>query len=154
INAMVFNLEVLKETIAAGKGAEPAGRERQLRYVNVLREELHRLHQGLESYIAQISPRDDRDETLDLREPVGDLAGLLTGPARKQQARVVAELPEGPVKVTGNRHLIRQALLHLAVAALGGVPRDGALEIRLESRDGSARVHIAGGGANGAPAQV
>src|SRR5687768_16701404 len=33
INAMVFNVEILKETIASGNGAEPGGRERQLRYV-------------------------------------------------------------------------------------------------------------------------
>jgi signal transduction histidine kinase len=146
INAMVFNIEVLKETIAAGKGAEPAGRERQLRYVNVLREELHRLHQGLESYLAQISPRGDRDETFDLREPVGELAGLLVGPARKQQARVAPHLPESPVRVTGNRHQIRQALLHVAVAALGSVARDGALEIRLEQGGGKARLTFEGSG--------
>jgi len=146
INAMVFNIEVLKETIAAGKGAEPTGRERQLRYINVLREELHRLHQGLESYIAQISPRGDRDETFDLREPVGELAALLVGPARKQQARVAPQMPESPVRVTGNRHQIRQALLHVAVAALGGVARDGALEIGLESRGGKALVRFASSG--------
>jgi signal transduction histidine kinase len=151
INAMVFNIEVLKETIAAGKGAEPTSRERQLRYINVLREELHRLHQGLESYIAQISPRGDRDETFDLREPVGELAALLVGPARKQQARVVPQMPESPVRVTGNRHQIRQALLHVAVAALGGVARDGALEIRLESRGGKARVRFASSGPAAAP---
>ncbi|HEX3532468.1 MAG TPA: histidine kinase dimerization/phospho-acceptor domain-containing protein [Thermoanaerobaculia bacterium] len=152
INAMVFNIEVLKETIAAGKGAEPTGRERQLRYINVLREELHRLHQGLEAYIAQISPRGDRDETFDLREPVGELAALLVGPARKQQARIVPQVPESPVRVTGNRHLIRQALLHVAVAALGGVARDGALEIGLESRGGKARVRFASSGPATAPA--
>jgi C4-dicarboxylate-specific signal transduction histidine kinase len=143
---MVFNIEVLKETIAAGKGADPAGRDRQLRYVNVLHDELHRLHQGLETYIAQISPRGDRDETFDLREPIGELAALLVGPARKQQARVVPEVPETPVTVTGNRYLIRQALLHLGVAALAGVPRDGVLEIRLERRDGKAQVRIGGNG--------
>lgn len=137
INAMVFNIEVLKETIAAGKGAEPAGREKQLRYVGVLRDELHRLHQGMETYIAQISPRGDRDETFDLREPLNELAVLLVGPARKGQAQVVSDLPEEAV-VTGNRHKIRQALLHVAVAALAGVPRDGALEIRLEHRNGHA----------------
>jgi signal transduction histidine kinase len=149
INAMVFNIEVLKETIAAGKGAEPVGRERQLRYVGVLRDELHRLHQGMETYIAQISPRGDRDETLDLREPVNELAALLVGPARKQQARVESAVPETGVPVAGNRFLIRQALLHVAVAALAGVPRDGALEIRLERRGEKAwlRIGAAGGGA-------
>jgi signal transduction histidine kinase len=148
INAMVFNIEVLKETIAAGKGAEPAGREKQLRYVNVLRDELHRLHQGMETYIAQISPRGDRDETFDLRELLTELATLLVGPARKGQARVVCELPPAPVTVTGNRYRIRQALLHVAVAALAGVPRDSALEICLERRKGRAVVRLGAEGSS------
>jgi len=142
INAMVFNIEVLKETIAAAKVDDPSSRERQLRYVGVLREELHRLHQGIETYIAQISPRGDRDETFDLRELVGELAALLVGPARKQQARIAAAVPETPAATAGNRHLLRQALLHLAVSALAGVPRDGALEIRLERRDGRPWLRI------------
>jgi signal transduction histidine kinase len=132
INAMVFNIEVLKETVASGRGAEPPGRERQLRYVNVLKEELHRLHRGMETYIAQISPRGDRDETMDLREPLEELAALLVGPARKQQARVEAHMPSEPVSVHGNRYLLRQALLHLGLAALGTVPRDGTLEVGLD----------------------
>jgi len=142
VNAMVFNIEVLKETIAAGKGAEPAGRDKQLRYVGVLRDELHRLHQGMETYLAQISPRGDREETFDLRELLAELAALLVGPARKGQARVVSELPPDPVTVTGNRHRIRQALLPVAVAALAVVPRDGALEIRLERRRGRAVARL------------
>ena len=147
INAMVFNIEVLKETIAAARVDDPSFRDRQLRYVGVLREELHRLHQGIETYIAQISPRGDRDETFDLRELAGELAALLAGPARKQQARVAAALPETPVATAGNRYLLRQALLHLAVAALAGVPRDGALEIRLERRDGRAWIRLGATGA-------
>jgi signal transduction histidine kinase len=154
INAMVFNIEVLKETIAAGKGAEPAGREKQLRYVGVLRDELHRLHQGMETYIAQISPRGDRDETFDLRELLSELAELLVGPARKGQARVASDLPATAVTVSGNRYQIRQALLHVAVAALAGVPRDGALEIRLERRKGRAVVRLGTAEGSGRPAGV
>jgi len=146
INAMVFNIEVLKETIAAARVDDPSFRDRQLRYVGVLREELHRLHQGIETYIAQISPRGDRDETFDLRELTSELAALLVGPARKQQARVAAAVPETPVPVAGNRYLFRQALLHLAVAALAGVARDGTLEIRLERRDGGTRIRVGGAG--------
>jgi hypothetical protein len=144
INAMVFNIEVLKETIASGRGAEPPGRERQLRYVNVLKEELHRLHRGMENFISQISPRGDRDEILDLREPLEELAALLVGPARKQQVRVEANLPQEPVKVHGNRYLLRQALLHFGLAVLGTVPRDGALEVDLEAVDGRAQVRLHG----------
>jgi len=144
INAMVFNIEILKETIAAGKGAEPGGRERQLRYVNVLKEELNRLHKEMEIFIAHISPRGDRTENLDLRELFEELAVLLTGPARKQQVQVRRQLPEAPVPVDVNRYLLRQALLHLSLAALADVPKEGALELRLERRGERAWMRVAG----------
>ena len=156
INAMVFNIEILKETIASGKGAEPGGRERQLRYINVLKEELSRLHREMEIFIAHISPRGDRTETLDLRELLEELSVLLTGPARKQQVQVKLQLPETPVQVEVNRFLLRQALLHLAVAALAGVPKEGALEVRLERRGDRAWTYIAGNpaGATAPPADL
>lgn len=156
INAMVFNIEVLKETVASGRAAEAQGKERVLRYVNVLKEELHRLHHGMETFIAQISPRGDRDESLDLREPLEELAALLVGPARKQQVRVTTDLPTGKVMVFANRYLLRQAFLHVSLAALGTVPRDGILEIGLEAgpetgevgRGGRARIRIVGNAGN------
>jgi signal transduction histidine kinase len=144
INAMVFNVEILKETIAAGKGAEPAGRERQLRYVNVLKEELNRLHREMEIYIAHISPRGDRTEVLDLRELIEELVVLLTGPARKQQVQMHSELPDAAIFVEVNRYLFRQALLHLSLVALSGVPKEGTLELVLERRGDKAWLRIAG----------
>lgn len=144
INAMVFNIEILKETIASGKGAEPGGRERQLRYVNVLKEELNRLHREMEIFIAHISPRGDRTENLDLRELMEELSVLLTGPARKQQVQVRLQLSEAPVSVEVNRYLLRQTLLHLSLAALADVPKDGALELRLERRADRAWMRVAG----------
>lgn len=144
INAMVFNIEILKETIASGKGAEPGGRERQLRYVNVLKEELNRLHKEMEIFIAHISPRGDRTESLDLRELMEELSVLLTGPARKQQVQVRLQLPETPVTVEVNRYLLRQTLLHLSLASLADVPKEGALELRLERRGNRAWMRVAG----------
>jgi signal transduction histidine kinase len=135
INAMVFNLEILKETIAAGKGTAPGGQERQLRYVNVLKEELNRLHREMEIYLAHISPRGDRTEVLDLRELAEELAVLLAGPARKQQVRMHTGLPGTPVLVEVNRYVLRQALLHLSLAALTGMPKEGQLELHLERRE-------------------
>jgi signal transduction histidine kinase len=146
INAMVLNLEVLKETLNAGPAATllPGGhpgrdpRERQRRYVAVLREELTRLHQSLELFIAHVSPRGDRLDSLDLREPVRDLAALLLPPARKQQAHVELLLPDAPVPVLAQRHQLRQALLHVGLAALARVPSNGTLELRLERLPSSA----------------
>ena len=154
INAMVFNLEILKETIASGRAAEPGSRDKLLRYVSVLKEELTRLHRGLEIFLAHISPRGDRQETLDLRELTEELAALLVGPARKQQARVEAELPPEPVPVEGNRFLLRQALLHLSLAALAGVPKQGTLHLGLERQDGRARLRLHGVAGPESPAVV
>jgi signal transduction histidine kinase len=144
INAMVFNIEILKEMLASGRATDPANKDKLLRYVSVLKEELSRLHRGLETFLAYISPRGDRDETLDLRELAEELAALLVAPARKQQAQVKAELPEGAVPVDGNRYLLRQALLHVALAALTGVPKQGVLHLRLERLDGHARLRLFG----------
>jgi signal transduction histidine kinase len=144
INAMVFNIEILKEMLASGRATDPANKDKLLRYVNVLKEELSRLHRGMENFLAYISPRGDRDETLDLREMAEELAALLVAPARKQQAQVRSELPAEPVPVDANRYLLRQALLHLALAALTGVPRQGALHVLLERQDGRARLRLYG----------
>jgi signal transduction histidine kinase len=144
INAMVFNIEILKEMLASGRAADPANKEKLLRYVNVLKEELSRLHKGLETFLAYISPRGDRQETFDLRELAEELASLMVAPARKQQAQVKTEMPSGPLMVEGNRYLLRQALLHLSLAALAGVPRQGQLHVLLDRLDGRARLRVYG----------
>jgi signal transduction histidine kinase len=176
INAMVLNLEVLKETLAPPPGSLPgnpahpaagpphpvaspygphpgpaqrlgsAGRDphdRQQRYLAVLREELARLHQSLELFLAHVSPRGERQETLDWRGPAQDLAALLRPSARKQQAQIELLLPDAAVPIVVQRYLLRQALLHFGLAILGRVPRDGTLEIRLERLPARARLRIA-----------
>jgi Meckel syndrome type 1 protein len=176
INAMVLNLEVLKETLAPPPGSLPghpahpaaglaypasspygrppapaprpgsAGRdprERQQRYLAVLREELARLHQSLELFLAHVSPRGEKQETLDWRGPAQDLAALLRPPARKQQAQIELLLPDAAVPIVAQRYLLRQALLHFGLAILERVPRDGTLEIRLERLPARARLRIA-----------
>jgi signal transduction histidine kinase len=176
INAMVLNLEVLKETLAPppgslpGNPAHPAAapphpasspsgphpgpaqrpgsagrdpRDRQQRYLAVLREELARLHQSLELFLAHVSPRGERQETLDWRGPAQDLAALLRPPARKQQAQIELLLPDAAVPIVVQRYLLRQALLHFGLAILERVPRDGTLEIRLERLPARARLRIA-----------
>jgi signal transduction histidine kinase len=154
INAMVFNIEILKEMIASGRATDPNNRDKLLRYTTVLKEELSRLHRGLETFLAYISPRSDKYETLDLRELAEELAALLVAPARKQQVQVKAEVPELPAATEGNRFLLRQALLHLSLAALAGVPKQGSLHVQLETSDGRARLRVYGMAGADSPAQA
>jgi signal transduction histidine kinase len=154
INAMVFNIEILKEMLASGRAADPASRDKLMRYVGVLKDELSRLHRGLETFLAYISPRSDRQEILDLRELADELASLLVAPARKQQVQVKADLPEGAIPVDGNRYLLRQALLHVSLAALAGTPRQGTLRVSLERLDGRARLRVQGEAGPDSPAET
>jgi signal transduction histidine kinase len=144
INAMVFNIEILKETVTAAPALDATVRQRLLRYVGVLKEELARLHRGMEHLIAHISSRGDRPDTFDLRDAVEELAALLVPQARKVQVQVHSSLPEEPVAITANRYQLRQALLPVGLAALAGVARAGALEIDLAVEDGRAALVLSG----------
>lgn len=149
INAMVFNIEILKEMIASGRAADPNNREKLLKYTTVLKEELSRLHKGLEIFLGFISPRSDKTEALDVRELAEELAALLVAPARKQQVQVKAELPDQPLMAQGNRYLLRQALLHLSLSALAGVPKQGTFHVHLEPVGDRGRVLLRLHGAAG-----
>jgi nitrogen fixation/metabolism regulation signal transduction histidine kinase len=131
INAMVFNIEILKETVAAAKALELPARERQLRYVGVLKDELARLHGGLEHFLSHTTARGDRPDAFDLREAVTELVALLIPQARKSQVKIVPELPEQPVLVAVNRYQLRQAFLEIGLAALAGVARGESLTLHL-----------------------
>ncbi|HEV8578124.1 MAG TPA: histidine kinase dimerization/phospho-acceptor domain-containing protein [Thermoanaerobaculia bacterium] len=152
INAMVFNIEVLREMVSSGRAADPGSRDKLLRYADVLKEELQRLHRGLETFLAFISPRSDKFERLDLRELAEELAALLVAPARKQQVQVKPALPAEPLPAQGNRYLLRQALLHLALAALAETPRQGALHVDLERLGDRARLRVYGEADTSGPA--
>jgi C4-dicarboxylate-specific signal transduction histidine kinase len=140
INAMVLNLEVLKETLVKGGMASLPSLEqsRLQRYTNALREELGRLHHSLEIYIAHISPRSDRVESIDLRDLASELSALLTAPARKQQVEVRSSVPTTTVSLTANRYHLRQALLHCGLTLLARFHTAGQLEVTLAAQPGGA----------------
>jgi signal transduction histidine kinase len=160
INSMVLNLEVLKETLAAHAiaGPIPVGgrdpRERQQRYLHVLGEELARLHQSLELFLAHIAARGERAESFDLRDAARDLAAMLRPPARKSQLQIEVLVPDAPLPVQAHRFLVRQALLHLGLATLARLPREGTLEIRLHASGATACLRIGAAGQGGTPASL
>ncbi|HEX9670819.1 MAG TPA: histidine kinase dimerization/phospho-acceptor domain-containing protein [Thermoanaerobaculia bacterium] len=144
INSMVFNLEILKETITGSLASDPKARERQARYLRVLREELSRLHRGIEIWLAQTAERSPEPESVDLGELVGELAALLVAPARKRQVQVDFEGPDEPATILGVRHLLKQALLLVGLAALEGAAGGTTLTLRLTHGDGQLCVTIGG----------
>ena len=144
INAMVFNIEILKEMLASGRATDPANKDKLLRYVNVLKEELSRLHRGMENFLAYISPRGDRDETLDLRELAEELAALLVAPARKQQARVETELPASRCRWTATAICCGRRSSTSRSPPWPACPGRGRSTCSWSAQDGRARLRLYG----------
>lgn len=133
LNTMVINLELLKTTVRPDH-------PKQERYVRVLAEELTRLTRALLPFLEQLRPPRGRHGRVDLKELVGEVEELLTPQARKQRARLETWTGDQALVATGDRELLRLAILALAVNAFEAVDgREGTVEI-LAQRSGSRAV--------------
>lgn len=134
LNGMVLNLELLRESLA--DGAE-IGRDKQRRWVEVLERELSRLRRSLDTLLAQTAPASEEMESFDLRSTIEEIEDLLAPQARRQQVRLVSDLPAEPVRVTGHRDHLKQAMLNVAINGLEVLGEGGTLELALRG-DGAA----------------
>lgn len=132
LNAMVVNLELLSDAIAA----EPDGesKARRQRYVSVLKEEMDRLHRYLESFLDQTAPPHGERRRFDLAEHLRRMTRFIAPQARHQKAELAVDLPAEAVEVEGNPDHLRQAVLCLLVNALEAVEGrpEGRVELVLE----------------------
>jgi signal transduction histidine kinase len=139
LNGMVLNLELLRESLA--DGAE-IGRENQRRWVEVIERELSRLRRSLDTLLAQTAPASDELERFDLRSTVEEIEDLLAPQARRQQVRLVTDLPAEPVTVAGHRDHLKQAMLNVAINGLEVLDEGGTLELTLRGEGESAALAV------------
>lgn len=142
INAMRFNLEVLRESVQRHpEGGSPPRDARVLRYAEVLAEELQRLHERLEVLFSCLRPGEGRHEALTLPQVLHEIETVLVPTARKRQIRVRREIGEEALILTGDGARWRQALLHVATLALGRIAAGG--ELTLATREGLLEIRAA-----------
>jgi len=139
LNGMVLNLELLRESLA--DGAE-IGRDKQRRWVEVLERELSRLRRSLDTLLAQTAPTSDELERFDLRSTVEEIEDLLAPQARRQQVRLVTDLPAEAVPVAGHRDHLKQAMLNVAINGLEVLGEGGTLELALRGEGGAAALVV------------
>lgn len=138
LNAMVINLELLKDTLRP----EDTDYARQRRYVDVLGEEVLRLNRSLTALLTQTPRLTESSQRFDVRELLRELIDLLAPQARGQHVTVDATLPSESLPIAGRRDRLKQALLNVAINALEAMPEGGQLGVAL-TRDGdAARVVI------------
>lgn len=136
INTMSIQLAVMEEGEAVS--------ERQRRRLAVLREELSRLHIGIEAFFALLG-RDGETREIDLRGPVAELELLLSALARKRRIGVSRRTGDEPVPVAVAPPLLRQALLAAGMRVLDGLAPEAGLELVLDTLGGRARLALSGG---------
>jgi len=153
INAMVFNLEILRESLLRQATPAAPADARLLRYAEILGEELGRLHGRLEVLFSYLRPAGQRQEGLSLAAALDELETVLVPTARKRQIQVDCEAPE-TASLPGDAAAARQALLQVATLALAEVAPQGRLSLTGEVGRNGLRIRIEGApcipGASGA----
>lgn len=144
INAMAFNLEVMRETLARADGAPGGPNARLERYSDVLREELDRLHGRLETLFAYLLPTPLRRETIPLSTVLREIETLILPTARKRRIAISRLDPDDLVHLPGGPGPLREALLQVAVAALAEIASGGLLRLSGGAPAGGVRVTIEG----------
>lgn len=155
LNALTINLDLLKTSLTRYAAPDVMIRDRQQRYLKVLEDELARLNRSLQSFLAQaVPPTQETMRAFSLQEVLMDLISLIAPQARQQQVAVDVQIDEQQMTLEGQRDLLKQSLLNMAVNALEAMTGGGRLTIRLETRMGRAVILFQDTGAGIPPEAV
>jgi signal transduction histidine kinase len=140
LNAMVLNLELLKDALPPDEDAERQARQR--RYLNVLGEEVLRLNRSLTALLAQNPHPSEASQAFDLRVLLDELVALLGPQAKAQRVTIETALPNEAIPVVGRRDRLKQAFLNVAINALEAMPQGGVMRIAVERDETNVRLAI------------
>lgn len=143
LNAMVMNVELLKQTLrngAASAAADDATRERQLRYIGVLKDEISRVDRQLGTLLTTSAPASDAREEIDVTQLIRELAALIGPMAHHQRVQLETHISDVPLRLTLQRDRLKQAMLNIAINALEAMPDGGRLTIEVQPQGDTVRI--------------
>lgn len=139
LNTIALRLEVLR-AVAAGSG----GDDRRRASMTAIEEQIRRLDRMLHGWLAQTAPSNGGPAPCDLGALLRDIAGLVAPRARKRQLTFTVDVPDDAVNAMVAATPLTTALLDLLRHAMSALAEGGALGLRLERQDSSARCRIDG----------
>ena len=146
LNALVVNLELLKELLKPGAPADAQNEQRCERSLGALTRAVAQLRVNLDALIASAREPNDPEGEFDLGAEVSQLAAILRPQAQLQRVTVTPRIAEEKTLVRGNGGHIRHALLCLAVNAMEAMKEGGELTLEVGQANGSAIVSIVDNG--------
>lgn len=107
-----------------------------LKHVAVIGEEIRRLDEVVQGFLKFSRPQELSLETISLHSLVDDVISTVDIQAREGNITILNECPPGLAPVGGDRAMLRQALLNLALNACQAMPEGGTLRFTAEALDG------------------
>ncbi|MEW5982758.1 MAG: ATP-binding protein [Acidobacteriota bacterium] len=148
LNAISIHLELLRQIVTGESrgsvGANPtdaSGRPSATAHLNVIGTALQRLDEVLQGYLKFIRPEHLTIESVSVASLFDDLLPIVRAEARRSGIEVVSHCPPGLASLFGDRGMLHQALLNLALNACQAMPDGGRLSLTARPA-GSGQIEI------------
>jgi signal transduction histidine kinase len=123
LNAMVVNLEMVKQARAVDRETEP--------YTEALSKEVKQLNGLLTALINQLAPIDRSLGRFNLKDLIEEVLVLASAHTRHRRIRLEVAIPDATINVLGVKSELKQAVLSLMLFTLEAMPSGGELRIEL-----------------------
>lgn len=145
ISAIKLHAELVRDVLTPENGnGKPA---RELRSLDVIRNQIGELHRALMLLLEEIDPADTEEQAFSLWDVVDDVVRLVEPLAALQNVEVEVVDGNHAARLNGSRQRVKQAVLHLAVNALDAMPEGGILTFDLSAKDRRAVLRVTDTGA-------
>jgi signal transduction histidine kinase len=101
-----------------------------MKHVSVISAEIKRLDEVVQGFLKFSRPEELSLEPVDLTSLVNEVAEVVDPQARDANVQVIVDCPAALPGISGDRPMLRQALLNLALNACQAMPNGGSLRFR------------------------
>jgi signal transduction histidine kinase len=123
LNATVIHLELLKQQVS-GRDMPVA-----LGHLSVIAAQIRRLDEVVQGFLKFIRPEELRLQPVSLASLVDEVMPVISAEAQKCDVKVDIQIPAALPDLSGDRAMLSQALLNLALNACQAMPTGGRLRI-------------------------
>jgi signal transduction histidine kinase len=103
--------------------------------VTIIGDEIRRLDEVVQGFLKFMRPEELRLEAVELHALVEEVVDVVEPQARDARVVVSNECPPALPAIRGDRAMLRQALLNLAINAVQAMPKGGALRFSAETAE-------------------